>query len=501
MSGAAITPGQETPVPEFKQILGHPAPLWMLFMTEFWERFAFYGIRWAFVLYIVAQFYNGNASGEAAAGATYGSYLALVYAAALLGGLVADKILGYQRTILLGVVIMAMGLFMIAYPNQEVFKYGLATIIVGNGMFKPNISAMVGKLYGIADTRRDSGFTIFYMGINLGAMVAPIITEFLARKVFNVGDTPAYKVVFIASGIGMIISFIWFMIGRSTLKGIGAPHEAKPNPLRVAYVAVAALCVIPVIYYVLSLGAEALQYVLSVCFVGLCIALLIGGFKDGKVARDKVIAMLIIFVLNLLFWMFFEQAGSSFTFLAANLTDRNAFGFEFPVAWYQSINSLAIIGFAPLLAAFWVYLAKRDKNPSIPFKFGLGLIGNGFAFAFLMFALTFLVDKGKVPFYTLIAVYTIQSIGELCLSPVGLSMTTKLAPARLVGLGMGGWFLSVGLGNNLSGMLSAYMSGTGGLTINSALSGYTFSFYLLVGAGVGLVLVSPLIQKLMHGVK
>jgi POT family proton-dependent oligopeptide transporter len=501
MSSAAITPNQEASIPEFKQILGHPAPLWMLFMTEFWERFAFYGIRWAFVLYIVAQFYGGNASGQADASATYGSYLALIYAAGLFGGLVADKVLGYQRTILLGAVFMAAGLFMIAYPNQDIFKYGLATIIVGNGMFKPNISAMVGKLYGIADERRDSAFTIFYMGINLGAMVSPVITEYLARKVFNIGDTPAYKVVFIASGVGMILSFIWFMIGRSMLKGIGVPHEAKPNHMRVAYVALGALCAIPLIYYVLSLGDVVIQSILSVCFVGLCIALLIEGFKDGKVARDKVIAMLIIFVLNLLFWMFFEQAGSSFTFLAEKLTNRNAFGFEFPVAWYQSINSLAIIGFAPLLAAFWVYLAKRNKNPSIPFKFGLGMIGNGLAFAFLMFAFTSLVDNGKVPFYTLIAVYTIQSLGELCLSPVGLSMTTKLTPARLVGLGMGGWFLSVSLGNNLSGMLAKYMSGTEGLTVQSALSGYTFSFYVLMAVGVGLVVVSPLIQKLMHGVK
>src|SRR6188474_479648 len=170
---------------KFGTTMGHPSPLWMLFMTEFWERFAFYGIRWALVLYIVAQFYNGDASGEAPANRTYGSYLALVYAGAIFGGYVADRVLGYQRSILLGAVIMSAGLFMITYNDPTVFRLGLATIIAGNGLFKPNISTMVGKLYAPTDERRDSGFTIFYMGINLGAMLAPIFTGWLASKVFG----------------------------------------------------------------------------------------------------------------------------------------------------------------------------------------------------------------------------------------------------------------------------------------------------------------------------
>jgi proton-dependent oligopeptide transporter, POT family len=225
MGGAATTNDKEVVIPEFPQRLGHPAPLWMLFMTEFWERFAFYGIRWALVLYIVAQFHGGEASGQAAANLIYGSYLALVYAGAIFGGYVADKVLGYQRSILVGAVFMAAGLFMIAIPDENIFRFGLATIIVGNGLFKPNISTMVGKLYAVHDTRRDSGFTIFYMGINAGAFVAPILTQVLAQHVFNEGDVPAYKVVFIASGIGMILSLFWFYVGRAQLKGIGAPIE------------------------------------------------------------------------------------------------------------------------------------------------------------------------------------------------------------------------------------------------------------------------------------
>src|SRR5690606_33678401 len=202
MSGAVSTSANEAPIPEFKQVMGHPQPLWMLFMTEFWERFAFYGIRWALVLYIVAQFYDGSGTGEAPANRVYGAYLALVSAAAIFGGYIAAKVLGYQRSILLGAVIMSAGLFMIAYPDDTVFKFGLATVIAGNGLFKPNISTMVGKLYSTGDERRDSGFTLFYMGINGGAFLAPILTGYLASKVFGTDAMPSYKIVFIASGIG-----------------------------------------------------------------------------------------------------------------------------------------------------------------------------------------------------------------------------------------------------------------------------------------------------------
>ncbi len=498
----ATPANQEVVIPEFKQIMGHPAPLWMLFMSEFWERFAFYGIRWALVLYIVAQFHGGNAAGQADATLIYGAYLALVYAAALLGGYVADRVIGYQRSILVGASFMALGLFAIAYPDPTVFKFGLATIIVGNGLFKPNISTMVGKLYSVADTRRDSGFTIFYMGINTGAFIAPILTEFLARKVFNIGDTPAYNVVFISSGVGMLISLVWFYIGRRVLLGIGAPTVEMKDRMRMAYVAIGGIALIPVIYFLLAIKASTLQYVLGVMFVGLSVLLMIEGVREGKVARDKVIAMLIIFIVNILFWMFFEQAGSSFTFLADSIVNRDLGGFIFPTAWFQSVNSVAIIAFAPVMAALWVLLGKRNVNPSIPRKFGLAMIANGLAFGLLMYALSSLVNAdNKIPFWTLTMVYVIQSIGELCLSPIGLSMVTKLAPTRLVGLGMGGWFLSTGIGNNLSGIFASYVSGETGQSVASALSGYTSAFYVLLGAGIVLLLIAPLIQKLMHGVK
>ena len=503
MSGAATsTPG---PIPEYTQMMGHPRPLWMLFMTEFWERFAFYGIRWALVLYIVAQFHGGAATGEASANQTYGAYLALVYAAAIFGGYVADKIIGYQRSILVGAIIMAAGLFMIAMPDENVFKLGLATIIAGNGLFKPNISTMVGKLYSVGDERRDSGFTLFYMGINLGAMVAPILTGWLAERVLGgTSDMPAYKVVFITSGIGMLISLVWFWFGRAQLKGVGRPPEGAEGTGRVLMTAIGALVAIPVIYFLLSMGASSLQWVLTAMFVILGIMLLAEGIREGAVSRDKTIALLIIFAFNVLFWMFFEQAGSSFSFLSDKIVDRDLGapgGFVWPNAWFQSVNSLAIITIAPILAWLWVKMGRH--NPSIPRKFGLGIIFNGLAFLLLMFALSSLLDPQtmKIPFWTLFMVYVIQSVGELCLSPIGLSMTTKLAPTKLVGFAMGGWFLSTGIGNNLSGIFASHVSGSEGMSVQSALSGYTFGFWILLGFGLFLFLIAPLIQRLMHGVK
>lgn len=501
MSGTATPAPGTAALPDFPQTMGHPRPLWMLFMTEFWERFAFYGIRWALVLYIVAQFYGGSGTGETPANQLYGAYLALVYAAAIFGGYVADRIIGYQRSILLGATIMAAGLFMIAMPNQEVFKLGLATIIAGNGLFKPNISTMVGKLYAVGDERRDSGFTLFYMGINLGAMISPLITGWFAENVFGSAGMPAYKVVFITSGVGMLISLVWFWIGRRQLQGIGLPPVGSESRSRLAITALGAIVAIPAIYFLLSMGADSLQWVLTAMFIVLAILLLVEGIREGPRQRDMVIAMLIIFAFNVLFWCFFEQAGSSFSFLAEKIVNREFGSWTFPVGWFQSVNSIAIITLAPIIAWIWVKMGRH--NPSIPRKFSLGLIFNGLAFLLLMFALSSLVDPQslKIPFWTLFAVYWIQSIGELCLSPIGLSMVTKLAPVRLVGFGMGGWFLSTGIGNNLSGIFASHVSGETGMNVQSALSGYTFGFWALVIPGALLFLIAPLVQRLMHGVK
>jgi proton-dependent oligopeptide transporter, POT family len=495
------TDTREIAPPEFPQQLGHPRPLWMLFMSEFWERFAFYGIRWAMVLYIVAQFYHGAATGEKPASELYGAYLSLVYAGAIFGGYVADKVIGYQRSTLLGAVIMACGFFLITIDSREAFKFGLATIIVGNGLFKPVISTLVGKLYAQSDVRRDSGFTIFYMGINLGAMIAPLVTQQLAEKVFGTEAMPAYQMVFVAAGVGMLISLTWFWFGRKQLQGIGAAAPEQ-TMRRVGLVLLGGAVVgIPTFYFLLTIDAKWLQGILLALFIGPALMLLAEGVRAGSIARDKVVAMLLIFAFNVLFWMFFEQAGSSFNFLAEKIVNRDFGGKEFPVAWFQSVNSIAIIALAPVLAWLWVRMGKR--NPSISRKFGLGLLFNGVAFLLLMVALSSLLDPGtgKIPFWTLFMVYVIQSVGELCLSPIGLSMVTKLAPARLTGLAMGAWFLSVSIGNNLSGIFAGWVSGEGGMTVQSASAGYSFGFWALLISGGVLFLIAPLINKLMHGVK
>jgi POT family proton-dependent oligopeptide transporter len=495
----AATPPPPNP-PEFAQVLGHPRPLWMLFMSEFWERFAFYGIRWAMVLYVVAQFHGGDATGQKPASELYGAYLALVYAGAIFGGYIADKLIGFQRSILLGATFMALGLFLLASPTETMFKLGLATIIVGNGLFKPIISTMVGKLYVQGDPRRDAGFTIFYMGINIGAMIAPVVTGWLARQIFGTNDDPHYQWVFISAGIGMVISLLWFWAGRSQLKGIGAPAPEQGLGRLGLVALLGAVVGIPLFYFLLTIEATALQAILMALFVVPAVMLVVEGIREGRVARDKVVAMLVIFVFNVLFWMFFEQAGSSFTFLADEIVNRQFGDWTFPLEWFQSVNSIAIITLAPLMAWMWVKLGRN--NPSIPRKFGLGLVFNGLAFLLLMVALSSMVnDAGKIPFWTLFMVYVIQSVGELCLSPIGLSMTTKLAPVRLGGLAMGCWFLSIAIGNNLAGIFAGHVSGDAGMTVQSAHAGYTFGFWALVGSGVVLFLVAPLVNRLMHGVK
>lgn len=484
-----------------KTILGHPQQLWMLFMTEFWERFSFYGMRWALTLYIVAQFFGGDQSGQAYASHTYGAFLALVYATAIFGGYAADRLIGYQRSILLGAAITALGLFMITIPDQQIFLAGLAVIITGNGLFKPNISTMVGQLYAPGDHRRDRGFTIFYMGINAGALVAPLITGWLASVITKTPMVQNYKIVFITTGIGMLISFLWFWFGRKQLGDIGKPPAGSGGKQMGIVLLGSAICA-PAIYFLLSYaGADMIQVGLTSLLVIVAGLMIREGFREGKVQRDKVFAMIVLFIFNILFWMFFEQAGSSFNFLAENIVNRNLGGWEFPVGWFQSINPIAIIIFAPMITLLWAWLDKRKKEPSVPRKFGLGLILNGLSFTVLMFALSSLVVNGQIPFWPLVLTYMIQTLGELCLSPIGLSMVTKLAPSKSVGLAMGGWFLSVSVGNNLSGIFAGEVSGEKGMTTQSALHGFTFSFYLLVGAGIVLFLISPLIKKLMHGVK
>ncbi len=490
----ALRDNDPTPFPRSADFLGHPKPLWLLFATEFWERFAYYGMRALLAVYVASTFFALLPDGEAKAQAslTYGAYTALIYATGIFGGFIADRYLGYRPSILLGGTIMALGLFLLLIPDLNWFLVGLAVIVVGNGLFKPNISTMVGKLYAQGDARRDSGFTIFYMGINAGATLAPLICGTLVGRYFG------YQWGFFTAGIGMIFGLLLFQWLVGWMAGVGRAPLPERNALRVLKVTAGCLLLVPVVYLMLSQARivgwllMGLMLVLTVYFVG-------SGMRSGdKVQLHRYIAMLLLFLAKILFWGMFEQAGSSLNFFAKDHVDA-----PFDFTLFQSANPLFIILLAPVFAWLWPRLEKRRLNPSIPRKFGLGIIFNGLAFLLLMFALSSLVDPQslKIPFWTLFMVYVIQSIGELCLSPIGLSMVTKLAPVRLVGFGMGGWFLSTAIGNNLSGIFASHVSGEGGMSVESALSGYTFGFWVLVGSGVFLFLIAPLIQKLMHGVK
>ncbi|HET6907553.1 MAG TPA: peptide MFS transporter [Rhodanobacteraceae bacterium] len=492
------------PMPEYPQLFGHPRPLWMLFMTEFWERFAFYSVSWALALYIVAQFYHGDPAGQAWASGIFGAYTALIYGTGIFGGWVADKLIGYQRTILLGAAVMAAGLFVLMVPSPAMLLLGLALVIVGDGLFKPNISSMVGQLYGRDDPRRDRGFTLFYMGINAGALAAPLLTGWLAAHFTSTPMEQNYRLVFLAAGIGMVLSLLWFWFGRRQLGGIGRPAAGAESLMRVAWVFLGVVVAVPIVFLLLSkVGADGLQWLLGILFLIVAAMLLVEAARHDRVQTHRVIAMLIIFAFNILFWMFYYQLGTSFNFLAENLVDRNLFGgWVFPVGWFQSVSPLTIILLAPPLTLVWGWLDKRRMEPSIPRKFGLGLVFNGLGFLVLMFALSKLLGaNGLIPFWPLVATYALQTLGELCLSPIGLSMVTKLAPPRLVGFAMGGWFLSLAVGGNLSGLFATRVAGTGGMTAASALSGFTFGFWLLIGAGVLLLLIAPLVNRLMHGVR
>ena len=498
MSNVAIA----APIPAYSQTLGHPRPLWMLFMTEFWERFCYYGMRWALALYIVAAFYGGDPAGQGPASRTYGAYTALAYATGVIGGYVADRILGFQRSVLLGGVFITVGLFMLLVQDQTVFLLGLGIAIVGNGLFKPNISSMVGGLYVQGDSRRDRGFTIFYMGINAGALLAPLVTGWAANHLFGgTPQKPNYAVVFGTAGVGMLIGLLWFGFGRRGLLGVGSAPPVRQGSGSLLVVALGGLAALPLIYFLLS-RSEFLDYILWSLFVGCCAMLIGAGLKSDRVQMHKIIALLILFTANILFWMFFEQAGTSFNFLAENVVDRRMFGGEFPVAWFQSVNPAAIVLLAPVITAIWLWTDKKGIEPSIPRKFAFGLLGNALGFLVLMWALTSMVSaENLIPFWPLALCYVMQTLGELCVSPIGLSMVTKLAPPHMVGATMGAWFMSISLGNKQAGNLAARISGETGIDVQKALTGFTFSFWLLAGVGLVLLLVAPLINRLMHGVR
>ncbi|KRD33992.1 hypothetical protein ASE35_09555 [Lysobacter sp. Root916] len=475
------------------ELVGHPRALWMLFGAEMWERFAYYGMRALLAVYVASTFFSLLPEGEARAQAslTYGAYTALIYATGLFGGFIADRYLGYRPSIVLGGAIMAVGLFLLMIPQLTWFLLGLAVIVVGNGLFKPNISTIVGRLYAPADPRRDSGFTIFYMGINIGGALAPLVCGVI------IGERFGYRWGFFAAGVGMILGLMMFHWLRGQLGRIGESPVPALNRARLIKVLLGCIAAVPVVYLMLS-RTQIVGYILLAMMIGLSVYFIGGSLRSGdKVQMHRYTAMLLLFLAKILFWGMFEQAGSSLNFFAKDHVDA-----PFNFALFQSANSVFIIALAPLFAWAWPRLDERGWNPSVPRKFALALLLVAVGFSVLIAGIAYMADgSGRIPWEMLVLAYLFNTMGELCLSPIGLSMVSKLAAPKDTGMAMGAWFLCSAIGNYVAGLVAAVASGgdLGGLAQYSAT--YTHIAYAGFGMGVAFLLFAPFINKLMHGVK
>ena len=483
---------------------GHPPALATLFFTEMWERFTFYGMRALLVLFLVDAVANGGYGlDDKTATAIYGLYTAAVFMAALPGGWIADRLIGAQRAVLAGGGLMTVGNLMLAIPGPPtLFFAGLVVIILGVGLLKPNISTLVAELYPEGGARRDAGFTIFYMGINLGAFIGPLIAGWLALRF-------GWRIGFLAAAIGMPLGLLQFWLSRARLGGAGV-HPNRPDGgagLQRDWTALGiAVVVLGVLAALLLTGtiavspaplAKSAAYVLVGMAGAYFLYLFLGAGLDAA-ERRRIQVVLVMFVACALFWSGFEQAGSSMNLFAKRHTDRWIGDFEIPAGWFQSVQPAFVILFAPVFSALWVRLARRNLDPAAPFKFAFGLLLMGLGFLFMVEAASLVAGGTQSPAYFLVLTYLVHTFGELCLSPVGLSTVTKLAPARFVGQMMGVWFLASSLGKLTAGLIA------GSFDPNDlgAMPG-RFLFIVVYGVGIGLLLLvlSPRIARWMGGVR
>lgn len=459
-----------TPMPE-KQFFGHPRGLSTLFFTEMWERFAYYGMRAILVLFMTASVADGGLGFEVGrAGAVYGMYVALVYMLSLPGGWVADRILGLRRSVFWGGVLIMFGQMCLAVPGARLFYLGLALIIFGTGLLKPNVSAIVGELYTKEDTRRDGGFSIFYMGINLGAFIAPLVVGWLAQS-------PAFKDVLAGMGInpatswnwgfgvgalGMFFGLIQYRLGWKHFGDAGIHPSVDPasddgraarRQLGLGVVGLVALAAtVAVLVNRGTISVEGVVNAFSWLYAVVVVAFFVWLFTAGQWTPDerkRLIVIAVLFAGAAVFWSAFEQAASTLNLFALNNTRNSFLGFSFPSSWFQSVNALLIIALAPVFAWIWVKLGTR--NPSSPAKFGFGLVCVGLGFVVMVGAAKASAGGALVSPMWLVVTYLLHTIGELSLSPVGLSSMTKLAPDRVKGMMMGVWFLAASVGNLIAG--------------------------------------------------
>jgi proton-dependent oligopeptide transporter, POT family len=479
---------------------GHPKALSTLFFTEYWERFSYYGMRALLILFMTATVAEGGLGFDTStAGAIYGLYTAAVYLVALPGGWIADRLLGQRRAVFWGGVIISAGHFSMAVESLGTFFLGLVLIVIGTGLLKPNVSTMVGELYPEGGARRDAGFSIFYTGINLGAFVAPLICGTLGQKV-------DWHLGFAAAGIGMVFGLIQYKLGGKHLGSIGlAPNAGEDAAARrrgwlVVAVCLAVAAVVGLLLYsgLLAVAPQALANVTGIAIFGMIVLyigfqLVAGGLNGDE--RKKMVVIFVLFVFSSVFWSGFEQAGSSLNLFADRLTDRVVFGYEIAASNLQSINPLFVMAFSLTFAWVWVALARRGMEPSSPVKFALGLISMAIGFLIMVWGAVLTAGQTQqVSPIWLILTYLFHSAGEICLSPVGLSTVTKLAPHRKVGQMMGVWFTSIALGNLLAGLVGGRYEQFPLPQIFGAVAATTGI------AGILLLLLSPSIRRLMGGV-
>ncbi|HEX9943276.1 MAG TPA: peptide MFS transporter [Thermoanaerobaculia bacterium] len=468
--------GQAIPAPEPGAFFGHPPGLSTLFFTEMWERFSYYGMRAILLLFMTAAAAEGGLGWDAAkAGPIYGLYTAMAYLAALPGGWIADRLIGQRRAVLVGGVIIALGHVSLTFHSLATFYLGLVLIVMGTGLLKPNISTMVGSLYTPEDARRDAGFSIFYMGINLGAFAAPLVCGFLAQStqfrsfLASHGFNPAnsWHWGFGAAAVGMTLGLIQYVLGGRRLGRAGLPSAAgsaaRAKDRRALLLGVGTVAGLIVLLALLRLsGVIAFTAADVAKYAGyglLLIPIIYFAYLFSRPwtpeERKHLWAIVLFFVFAALFWSAFEQAGSTLNLFAERFTRTTFLGFDYPASWFQSVNSAFIWMLAPVFAWLWIALGRRRREPSSPTKFTYGLFFVGIGFLVMVGAALASGPQGaRVSPGWLLTVYLLHTVGELCLSPVGLSTMTKLAPARVVSQMMGVWFLASSLGNFVGGQVA-----------------------------------------------
>ena len=491
---------------EQAELFGHPKGLFYLFFAELWERFSFYGMRALLTLYMVQEIFKAIVERDAATAVVYASYGSLVYASTVIGGQISDKILGMRSSIFLGGVLMALGHFVLAIQNDIAFFLALAFIVVGNGFFKPNISTFVGALYKDGDVRKDSGFTIFYMGINIGGFVAPLLCGWLAYEY-------GWHYGFGLAGVGMLtgLIFFWSGIKKNVFGNKGMPpsqevYEKKilGIPQKTLVPIIAFLCA-PIIAWLLSSWQQ--NYITGIFkFIGFAVLAYLAYiiFNLEKEARKKIVMAVLITFFMTLFWGFHELSGSVITLFAS----RNvALDGIMTAAQTNALNSMFIIILAIPISLLWGYLSKKNLNPRTPYKFGLGLVLAGASFYILSISGGSADENGMVPFAYLLIMYFIISIGELFMSPVGLSKITDLSPKNIVAFMMGVWFLSSAFAFQIVGFISKQLAiestdvNVGGLdTLETYTNGFELIAMYSLGAGLVVLVLSPLMKKLMGNV-